>query len=481
VGNIALNAWRYRSNPARGAPCPLASASGCWRTQPRRAWLAAAVLLPGLSTGAPAVPVVDGAHVADSGTLAVHCARLLDGVSAQALEDAVVVIEHGRVSYAGSAAQAPAVQPRLELPEHTCLPGLIDLHDHIADRPTSSYDLRAQLDRTDEELAQIGRENAAVTLGAGFTAVRSPGAYRAWAENALRERVNRGEFPGPRIQAAGIYLTVPGGGGDLLIPGVPEVSIPPHLRTGVARGTQAFAERATLAVDHGADFIKVIASGAVLAHGGVPGAPEMTPAELRAVVEVAHAAGIKVAAHAHGAQSIVEAIEAGADTIEHASLADDRAIALAAQRGVAFAMDVYNGDYIATEGRRNGWPEEFLRKNDETTAAQRSVFRKALAAGVPIVFATDAPVCPHGTNARQFAVMVGLGMSPMQAIRSATVEAARVMGWEDRVGTLAPGRFGDLIAVRGDPLADIAQLEHVDVVVKGGALYKNDATTPAHR
>jgi imidazolonepropionase-like amidohydrolase len=207
----------------------------------------------------------------------------------------------------------------------------------------------------------------------------------------------------------------------------------------------------------------------------------MTPAELRAVVEVAHAAGIKVAAHAHGAQSIVEAIEAGADTIEHASLADDRAIALAAQRGVAFAMDVYNGDYIATEGRRNGWPEEFLRKNDETTAAQRSVFRKALAAGVPIVFATDAPVCPHGTNARQFAVMVGLGMSPMQAIRSATVEAARVMGWEDRVGTLAPGRFGDLIAVRGDPLADIAQLEHVDVVVKGGALYKNDATTPAHR
>jgi imidazolonepropionase-like amidohydrolase len=142
-------------------------------------------------------------------------------------------------------------------------------------------------------------------------------------------------------------------------------------------------------------------------------------------------------------------------------------------------MDVYNGDYIATEGRRNGWPEEFLRKNDETTAAQRTVFRKALAAGVPIVFASDAPVCPHGTSARQFAVMVGLGMSPMQAIRSATAEAARVMGWEDRVGTLAPGRFGDLVAVRGDPLADIARLEHVDVVVKGGLVFEYDGVTAA--
>lgn len=200
----------------------------------------------------------------------------------------------------------------------------------------------------------------------------------------------------------------------------------------------------------------------------------MTPEELRAVVAVAHGAGIKVAAHAHGAQSIKEAILAGADTIEHASLADEEAIALAAQRQVAFSMDIYNGDYIALVGRKQGWPEEFLRKNDETTEAQRQVFARAYRAGVPIVYGTDAAVYPHGFNGRQFRYMVGRGMTPMDAIRSATSVAARYMGWDDRVGALAPGRFGDLIAVRGDPLADISLLEQVPVVIKGGLLFKYD-------
>jgi imidazolonepropionase-like amidohydrolase len=202
----------------------------------------------------------------------------------------------------------------------------------------------------------------------------------------------------------------------------------------------------------GADIIKVIASGAVLAYGGVPGDPEMTPAEIAAVVQVAHAAGRKVAAHAHGAQSIKDAILAGVDTIEHASLID-------------------------TEGRRQHWPEEFLRKNVETTEIQRRTFTLAHAAGVAIVFGTDAAVYPHGLNARQFPIMVARGMTPMEAIRSASSVAARYMGWGDRIGRLAPGYFGDLIAIEGDPLQDVTRLQRVTTVLKGGLVFKNSAVS----
>jgi imidazolonepropionase-like amidohydrolase len=411
----------------------------------------------------------------DSGTLTVRCGMLIDGISDTPVRDATVIIREGRVTYAGPTAGATVQGEVLDLGKHTCLPGLIDMHDHIADRPNDTHDLRIYFTRDAATQRVVAQENANVTLAAGFTTIRSPGAYIAWAENDIRDRVNRGEVAGPRIQAAGIYLTIPGGGGDLLVPGVAEKDIPAHVRMGVARGPEQFAEKARLAVAHGVDFIKVIASGAVLAYGGVPGSPEMTPEDLRAVVQVAHAAGIKVAAHAHGAQSIKEAIEAGADTIEHASLADDDAIALAAKRKVALSMDVYNGDYIATVGREQGWPEEFLRKNDETTEAQRQVFTKAWNAGAPIVYGTDAAVYPHGLNGRQFRIMVARGMPAMDAIRAATSVSARYMGWEDRVGALAPGRFGDLIAVPGNPLEDITLLEKVPVVVKGGLLFKYPA------
>lgn len=431
-----------------------------------------------IATGAQAAdtpPIAVAPYAPDSGTVTVRCGKLIDGLQDRALENAVVVITRGRISYAGAANAAPVTGPVLDLPGYTCLPGLIDMHDHIADRPDDTHDLKVYFTRSAAEQERVARENANITLAAGFTTVRSPGAYIAWAENDLRDRVNRGEVAGPRIQAAGIYLTIPGGGGDMLVPGVAEKDIPARVRMGVARGPEQFAEKARLAVAHGVDFIKVIASGAVLAYGGVPGAPEMTPEELRAVVDVAHAAGIKVAAHAHGAQSIKDAIEAGADTIEHASLADDEAIAMAAKHKVALSMDIYNGDYIATEGRQQGWPEEFLRKNDETTEAQRQVFTKAWKAGAPIVYGTDAAVYPHGLNARQFPIMVAHGMPPMDAIRSATSVAAHYMGWEDRVGALVPGRFGDLIAVPGNPLEDITLLEKVPVVVKGGLVFRNEA------
>ena len=212
--------------------------------------------------------------------------------------------------------------------------------------------------------------------------------------------------------------------------------------------------------------------GAVLAVGGGPGEREMTPEEIKAVVDVGHAHGIKVAAHAHGAQSIKDAILAGADTIEHASLIDDEGIELARQHGVALSMDVYNGDYIDTVGRDEKWPDEFLRKNIETTEAQRQGFTRAHRAGVDIVYGTDAAVYPHGLNARQFPIMVQRGMTPMQAIQAATSVAARHMGWDQKVGSLQPGRYGDLIAVKGDPLTDVTRLQDVAVVIKGGLAFK---------
>jgi len=276
------------------------------------------------------------------------------------------------------------------------------------------------------------------------------------------------------MQASGPYLTIPHGGGDLYIPDFKEPADNERFHAGVARDPEGFRERAEFLVDNGSDLLKVIASGAVLAFGGVPGEPEMTREDIAAVVDIAHAVGKKVAAHAHGAESIRMAIAAGVDTIEHASYLDDAGIAAARKRGdVALAMDVYNGDYIDTEGRKQGWPAEFLRKNIETTEIQRQNFTKAHAAGVDIVFGTDAAVYPHGLNARQFPIMVQRGMTPMEAIQSATSLAAHYMGREQDVGSLQPGRFGDLIAVHGDPLADIRVLQDVKVVVKGGLLFKS--------
>jgi imidazolonepropionase-like amidohydrolase len=424
----------------------------------------------------PAVALATAPYAPDSGSLAIHCGVLIDGVAAAPRRDVTLVARNGRIERVTDGRMRPADLPWLDLAGYTCLPGLIDMHDHLTDIPADTADLSVLYRRTAGEQDALSRANAQATLQAGFTTVRNVGTYIAWGDRRLRDAVDAGEWVGPRMQVCGFYLTIPGGGGDLVIPGFPETQIPARVRQGVARGPAEFRARAELAAAGGADFLKIIASGAVLAWGGVPGAPEMTPEEIAAVVGVARSAGIKVVAHAHGARSIREAILAGVDTIEHASLIDDEGIALARRRDVALVMDVWNGDYIETEGRRQGWPAEFLRKNLETTEAQRQGFTRAHAAGVPIAYGTDAAVFPHGLNARQFAIMVERGMTPLEAIRSATSVAARYMGWSDRVGELTPGRFADVIAVRGDPLADVTVLQDVAVVVKGGLAFKLPAS-----
>ncbi len=409
---------------------------------------------------------------ADSASIGIRCGALIDGVTDTPLANQRLRVENGRITHIGPDVPFPPTLPVLDLRQYTCAPGLIDMHTHIMERPEDTADLSVYFTSTLEQTLSTGRELARDTLFAGFTSVRNLGVYYGFSSARLRDEVAAGKTLGPRMQIAGTYLTIPGGGGDLLVPEVKEADIPAHLRLGVSRGAAAFAESAQQAIDRGADVIKVIASGAVLAYGGVPGSPEMTEAEIAAVVEVASRANVRVAAHAHGAESIKQAIRAGVSTVEHASLLDEEAIALAARHQVALSMDVYGGDWIAEQGRLQNWPEEFIRKNDETTLAQREGFREAHAAGVPIVFGSDAGIYPHGLNGRQFAYMVQWGMSPMQAIKAATSLAAEYMGWEAQVGSLQVGHYGDLIALDGDPLTQIKLLEQPAVVIKGGHVVK---------
>jgi imidazolonepropionase-like amidohydrolase len=401
--------------------------------------------------------------------LYIEAGRLIDGVSSEVRTGQCITVEAERIKAVAPCGPMPDGAKRLDWSAFTVLPGLIDLHTHLADLGQSA-DLAAPIKASPAETALVGARNARVTLEAGFTSVRDVGTYRGLTDVALRNAIDRGDVPGPRMWVAGAYITIPKGGGELN--GViPNEQLPPDMRLGVAVTSEEAAEKAAFLLDQGADFIKTIATGAVLAIGTEPGAPELTVDQLRAVVQVAHARGKKVTAHAHGAEGIKNAIRAGVDSIEHASLADEEALQLAKQHGTWLAMDIYNGDYIDEIGTKEGWPAEYLRKNRETTDAQRAAFRRAVELGLKIGYATDAGVYPHGLNARQFRNMVQYGMTPMQAIQSATGHAAEEMGRSD-IGAIVPGRYADFVAVKADPLADITALEAIDHVMKGGVLVR---------
>ena len=410
--------------------------------------------------------------LAKDGVNQIYCGQMLDVESGEIIDEVMISmdVETEKIIDLNSNIQLSVTDNTLDLSDHFCLPGLIDMHTHISEKASSS-DLSEFLTRTQDQQLIEARENAQTTLEVGFTSIRDVGVYIAWTDRRLRDEINQGLTPGPRIQISGYYLTIPGGGGDIDIPDY-KGKVPEHIRQGVTQGKDQFRQRAEKAVAGGADLLKIIASGAVLAYGSIPGSPEMNPDEIQAVVDVGHQAGIRVTAHAHGAESIKQAILAGADSIEHASLIDDEGIRLAKEKGVALSMDIYNGDYINTVGVFEEWPEEFLRKNRETTQIQRENFTKAHQAGVIIVYGTDAGVYPHGDNAKQFAYMVNHGMTSLEAIQSATILAAKVMNWEDRVGQIKTGYFADIIAVRDNPLLNIRLLEDINVVVKGGVVYK---------
>ena len=403
----------------------------------------------------------------------VFCGKMLDTQTGLVQSNVTINIDHGSGKIRSVRFNDVFANPNnldtLDLSNYFCLPGLIDMHTHISEG--TSRTLVEYLTVTQQDQLVIGRVNVQKTLLAGFTSVRDLGVYIAWTDKALRDEINSGLTNGPRMQISGFYLTIPGGGGDIDIPGY-SGNVPAHIRQGVTQGTENFRLRAEAAVAGGADLLKMIASGAVLAFGSIPGSPEMTPDEIAMVVTVGHNAGMKVTAHAHGAQSIKDAILAGVDSIEHASLIDDEGIRLARDNGVALSMDIYNGDYISTVGKEENWPEEFLRKNRETTDEQRSGFTKAHQAGVRIVYGTDAGVYPHGDNAKQFSYMVKQGMTSVEAIQAATIHAADVMGWGNQVGRINPGFFADIVALRDNPISNIQALGKIDVVIKGGQLYK---------
>jgi imidazolonepropionase-like amidohydrolase len=403
------------------------------------------------------------------GRVAIRAGRLLDVEAGAVRAGAVLLLEGDRIAAVlGAGEPVPDDVQQLDLSGHTVLPGLIDCHTHLVGEVTSAS---LPVDRSAAQEAFSGVRNARATVMAGFTTVRDVGTFRAFVDVALRDAIADGTVVGPRMAVAGAYVTVPGGGGE--VTGLaPDVVLPPDLRFGVAASAAEVRTRARAILHGGADFIKVIATGAVLTLGTRPGVPELSEDEIRAAVEVAAAYCTHVAAHAHGTRGIVNAALAGARSVEHGSMLDDEAAALLADRGVYLVADIYNGDWIAAEGRRQGWPAETLAKNEATTRAQRDGFARAVRAGVRIAYGTDGGVYPHGWNARQLPYMVRHGMTPMAALRSATVVAAELLGWEDRVGSLAPGRFADVIAVPGDPLDDLGLLAEVPFVMQGGRVLK---------
>ena len=404
----------------------------------------------------------------------IRAGRLVDVEGGEVRRDRTVVVRGDRIEgVLTEGQQPPADAEEIDLSSATVAPGLIDLHAHLIGSVDEGHGYAVLLQRSGAQEALVGVRNARETLLAGFTTVRDVGTFRAFVDVALREAIEAGHVAGPRMVCAGAYVTSSGGGGD--ITGVaPDVEVPRELRFGVANSADEVRRRVREIIHGGADVIKVIATGAVLTEGTIPGAPEFSEAEIRAAVDEAALNDVFVAAHAHGAKGIANAVRAGVRSIEHGSLMDDESIELMAQHGTYLVADIYCGDWIEEQGRQRGWSRNVLLKNEETTDAQREGFTKAVKAGVRIGYGTDSGVYPHGWNAKQLPYMVRYGMTPIQAIRSATIVAAECLGWEDRIGSIAAGKLADIIAVRGDAM-DVASFEDVAFVMKGGEVVKRDA------
>lgn len=409
------------------------------------------------------------ATAAQAETVVISADRMVDVLAGRMVASPVVVVTDGRISAVGTQAQpraAPADARRVDLPGMTLVPGLIDMHVHLGSVPEiGGYNY---LQYSDALWTVAAAANARKMLDAGFTTVRNVGS-EFYSDVGVRDAVELGIATGPRIVPAAYALGATGGHCDSTFfpPSMEERS--PALVDSPEEGRKRVREQRK----YGAQVIKVCATGGVFSRNTEPGQQQLSEAELRAIADEAHQWGLKVAAHAHGAAGIKAAIRGGIDTIEHASLIDDEGIRLAKERGAWLSMDIYNTEYTQSEGRKNGVLEDNLRKDREIAEVQREGFRKAVKAGVRMIYGTDAGVYPHDQVGRQFAVMVRYGMTPMQAIQAATANAAQALGREKDVGAIAVGRYGDMIAVAGDPLADVRALESVPFVMKGGKVEKD--------
>ena len=400
--------------------------------------------------------------------MAIKGATILDVTNGEMVKNHVVIVKDGRIASVTPARlmEIPKSIDVIDLQGHTLLPGLIDMHVHLTSG--GGYHGYERLKLTDERRAILGVVHAEQTLMAGFTTVRNVGAG-SFGDVALRDAINDGDIPGPRMLVSGPPIGITGGhcSDNNLLP--PEYGITGE---GVADGPWAARAAVRRNIKYGADLIKTCSTGGVLSKGTKVGAPQYTLEELTALVDEAHSRGLKVASHAHGSEGIINALKAGADTIEHASFIDDEGIRLAIENDAALSMDIYVTEYILGEGANAGILEESLEKERMTGATQRSNFRKAVEAGATIVYGTDAGVYPHGQNAKQLSRMTRFGMTPLQAIQSATVTAAEVMGWGYEVGKIQEGYAADFIAVKGNPLENIELLETPAVIIKGGERYR---------
>jgi imidazolonepropionase-like amidohydrolase len=399
-------------------------------------------------------------------TVVVTADKLVDVASGNQVDRPLVIIVDGRITKVGKQGDAvPAGATRVDLPGVTLLPGLIDMHVHLTSSPL--YGGYNSLLFTDSFWAVISAKHAKQTLEAGFTTVRNVGA-RNYYDVGLREAIDNGHAEGPRVVTATMGIGSTGSHCD-------STFFPPSMAQkspAVIDTPEAGRQMVRQLRKYGAQVIKICATGGVFSRGTTPGAQQLTLEEIKAIADEAHLAGLKVAAHAHGAPGIKAAILGGVDTVEHASLVDDEGIRLAVQRGVYFGMDIYNSDYTQAEGKKNGVLEDNLQKDRDIALIQRQNFQKALRAGVKMIFSSDAGVFPHGANAKQLATMVKWGASPLQAIQSATVNAARALGQSADVGHVKAGAYGDLVGVKGDPLKDVTVLERPVFVMKGGEAVK---------